>query len=194
MWQRRLFTHVAAVPWRNGQGVTRVIAEDNVHTLPEWRLSVADILQDAPFSVFAGWRRSIALLGGGQLDLREKDGAWQHTLGPSCQPYVFSGEDEVLSSCPSGAVRALNLMLRRPSHAEQPENFVLHQKSFSIRNTGQTKSNYFLFPSTGRWAMCSGDVEHSVTPGAVWHCTSETVQNTVLEPMEAESSLYCIRT
>lgn len=194
MWQRRLFTHVTAMPWRNGQGVTRIIAEDNTHTLPAWRLSVADLLYDAPFSAFAGWQRSIALLGRGALVLREKTGAWCHTLEAFCEPYVFAGEDEVLSSCPSGAVRALNLMLRHSGHAEQKEDFVLHQKRFSIRNTGQTKNNYFLFPSTGRWIMCSGGVEHSVTAGVVWYCTSETVQNTVLEPMEEESSLYYIRT
>ncbi|PHY93308.1 hypothetical protein CSR02_12320 [Acetobacter pomorum] len=193
MWQRRLLTHVAAVPWRNGQGLTRIIAEDNAHTLPEWRLSVADILHDAPFSAFAGWQRSIALLGSGVLEMQEKAGEWQHALGACCPPYVFCGADEVLSSCPNGAVQALNLMVRRSENAEKIVEFVLHQTVFSIQNMGQTKSDYFLFPSTGAWTMRSGDVDYPVTPGNVWHCRSENLQNTVLKPVEEKSSLYCIR-
>lgn len=194
MWEKRLFEHVEASPWRNGQGITRLLAEDNTHTQPTWRLSVADILHDAPFSTFSGWQRYIALIGDGVLVLQEKNSAWRHILAAHCQPFVFCGQDEVLSSCPKGAVQALNLMVCQLTHTKEIIEFVLHEKMFSLHKAGHTKRNYFLFPATGCWVMRSAGVEHTLTPGSVWHCTAEKMQPTVLDPVKPGSSLYCIRT
>ncbi|PAL23954.1 hypothetical protein B9K05_09205 [Acetobacter syzygii] len=193
MWQKRLLVDTAAVAWRNGHGLTRIIAEDRAHTPPEWRLSVADILHDAPFSTFAGWKRLIALIGPGTLVLHEKAGAWFHTLETCCKPYTFCGEDQVLSSCTNGAVQALNLMIRCPESVEKNIEFALHQTSFSIQSNEQEKRDYFLFPSTGGWTMQFKGTCSFVSRGSVWYCSSENMPDTTFIPKETGSSLYCIR-
>lgn len=42
------------VPWKNGGGITRNIAEGKTALGPTWRLSRADVAGDGPFSNFAG--------------------------------------------------------------------------------------------------------------------------------------------
>jgi len=59
-------------PWRNGGGRTRTIAAQarEAGDLPwDWRISVATIEQNAPFSAFPGVDRTSLLLGAGQIEL-----------------------------------------------------------------------------------------------------------------------------
>lgn len=72
MWQRRALADIPTVQWRNGHGYTKVIAEGRIGSGLQWRLSVAALLKDAPFSIFTGWRRSFALLGQESVILSEK--------------------------------------------------------------------------------------------------------------------------
>jgi environmental stress-induced protein Ves len=59
-------------PWRNGSGRTRTIAAQ-VREAGEppwdWRISVATIEHNAPFSAFPGVDRASLLLGAGQIEL-----------------------------------------------------------------------------------------------------------------------------
>lgn len=59
-------------PWRNGGGRTRTIAAQarEAGEPPwDWRISVATIEQNAPFSAFPGVDRASLLLGAGQIEL-----------------------------------------------------------------------------------------------------------------------------
>ncbi len=87
-----------AVPWANGGGVTRVIADQP----GAFRLSLATLAQPGPFSLFPGVTRHFALVSGcveliGRLDAQSP-------------PITFAG-DMPVSATPHGPALALNLMV-----------------------------------------------------------------------------------
>jgi environmental stress-induced protein Ves len=99
--------------WRNGAGWTREIAVG-----PEkegawiWRLSIAEIEQDAPFSRFEGIDREIVLLSGNGVRLHFDDGS-VHALEPPHGRLRFAGETGVQGALIDGATQDFNLMWRR---------------------------------------------------------------------------------
>ncbi len=92
---------LVAVPWANGGGVTRVIAER-----ADFRLSLATIAQAGPFSRFPGVMRHFALVAG-----QGEFGAQGLVLTTLSDPWVFSGADPVHASPLGGPALALNLMV-----------------------------------------------------------------------------------
>jgi uncharacterized protein len=102
-------------PWRNGLGVTREIAlcppgADTDDFL--WRASVADVVGAAPFSLFPGVERIIALLDGAGFRMI-LDGARTHHLTTPFAPFAFDGEASVEVQLAGGPTRDFNLMTRR---------------------------------------------------------------------------------
>jgi len=97
--------------WRNGAGWTREIAVE-----PEgdwaWRLSIAEIEQDGPFSRFPGIDREIVLLSGNGVRLRFDEGG-VHALEPPHGRLRFAGEAGVHGELIDGVTQDFNLMWRR---------------------------------------------------------------------------------
>lgn len=105
-------------PWKNGMGTTREIARfprDSGNDDFLWRVSVAEVNSAAPFSLFPGIDRSIALLDGEGFTMTLHD-ARQHALTTPFEPFAFAGEAQVDVAMAGGATRDFNLMLRR-AHA-----------------------------------------------------------------------------
>jgi len=104
-----------AAPWRNGGGVTReVIASPAGADLAnfDWRISIADVASDGPFSVFPGIDRLMAVLSGPGIRL-ETEGAASVTVRMGEPPAVFSGEAKTSGFLIDGPIRDLNIMTRR---------------------------------------------------------------------------------
>ena len=103
------------MPWKNGQGVTEEVAtfpaESGIDDFG-WRLSIAHVGADGPFSVFAGIDRSIALLDGRglTLDLPQERTVKLMRDGP---PFAFSGDWKVSSRNLDGPTIDFNMMTRR---------------------------------------------------------------------------------
>lgn len=98
-------------PWGNGAGVTRQLWRDPPNSELDftWRLSLADLVADAPFSRYPGVDRVLLLLEGVDLHL-SVDGRPRPLALRS--PVRFDGESEVSVSAPTPGL-ALNLMTRR---------------------------------------------------------------------------------
>jgi len=102
------------MPWKNGGGHTTEIA-----TFPAgsdfasfvWRVSIADVLDDGPFSPFAGIDRTLVLLAGGGIRLTGESSPIE--LRMAFEPIVFSGDASLQCSLLAGPVRDFNLMVRR---------------------------------------------------------------------------------
>lgn len=96
---------VAPQPWPNGGGTTRELlrADDGA-----WRISLADVDHDGPFSAFPGLRRLLTVVEGPVLGL-EVDGQ-THVVEPQ-RPFAFSGDAVVVASVPEGPVRVLNVVV-----------------------------------------------------------------------------------
>lgn len=101
--------------WHNGLGWTRDIHTESLLGDSQgwsWRLSIAEIEKDAPFSIFEGVNRVLVLLSGGGLRLRFEDGEVQ-TLQPPHGRLQFAGEREVTGELIEGTTQDFNLMWRR---------------------------------------------------------------------------------
>lgn len=109
---------VAAIPaqrWKNGAGLTREIALG-----PEgaglddfgWRLSVAEVEREAPFSAFPGVDRCIVVLRGEGMALHDPAGGLVRSLRPLA-PWSFEGERGLVARLPAGACQDFNVMTRR---------------------------------------------------------------------------------
>jgi uncharacterized protein len=107
------------MPWKNGGGETTEIAVS-----PEgaglddfaWRISMARVDGDGPFSAFAGVDRTLSILEGEGLRL-EIAGRPAVTIGGDTAPFAFPADEKTDSVLLGAAVTDLNVMTRRTSHA-----------------------------------------------------------------------------
>lgn len=105
--------------WRNGGGWTCAIASGRIDGTAvagvddwDWRLSIADIEADGPFSVFPGTDRVLVLLGGAGIVLAFAEGGRQRLIEPLAR-IAFAGERAVHCALVAGPTRDFNLMWRR---------------------------------------------------------------------------------
>lgn len=98
--------------WKNQLGWTREIARSPGAGDWDWRLSIAEIEQDAAFSHFDGIDRELVLLSGNGLRLRFDDGE-QVELSPPHGRLRFAGERGATGHLVDGPTRDFNLMWRR---------------------------------------------------------------------------------
>lgn len=101
------------MPWNNGGGTTtELYMEPGGDGSFRWRVSIATVSADGPFSLFTGYDRHIMAIEGhgmvleggphGPIDVSQK-------FSPRC----FSGDWPIIAHLVSGPVRDFNLMARR---------------------------------------------------------------------------------
>ena len=105
---------LVARPWKNGAGVTREIARGGPGgDAFDWRISVAEVERDAPFSQFPGVDRCIVLLRGAGMRLRARDGSVDHRLIEPYVPLRFAADVALDATLVGGASSDFNVMTRR---------------------------------------------------------------------------------
>lgn len=127
-WHRFNCADLPTTPWKNGGGLTREIvcqpAGAGMDTF-DWRVSIAIVGSDGPFSTFEGVDRVITLLRGGGMQLASDDGVIDHRLDTPMQPFAFPGEARIHARLLAGECDDFNLMARRTAcHADMR---VLHE-------------------------------------------------------------------
>lgn len=114
--RRFALDELTPMPWKNGGGTTREIAAwppaAGLDAF-DWRLSIADIAADGPFSAFPGIDRQIVLLDGDGVRLHARDGSFDHRLVAVGEPFAFAGEATVEATLLGGPTRDFNVMTRR---------------------------------------------------------------------------------
>ena len=106
---------LVATRWKNDGGATREIAAYPLNSGFDdftWRVSIADVETDGPFSRFEGIDRTIVLLDGAGMSLTFND-ASEHVLKQAFVPFEFVGEAQVSARLIDGATQDFNLMIRR---------------------------------------------------------------------------------
>ncbi|MCE8419296.1 HutD family protein [Rhodovulum sulfidophilum] len=101
-------------PWKNRGGLTWELA-----AFPEgagfsdmlWRISLAEVGSDGPFSAFPGIDRTLTVLAGRGMIL--DFGAGEVKLGEDSAPLSFPGEAPVTARLSAGAILDINVMTRR---------------------------------------------------------------------------------
>ncbi len=109
------------MPWKNGGGTTTeiyVVPEDaGLSGRPfDWRVSIADVISDGPFSLFPGYDRHIMTIEGQGMVL-EGGPEGQISLAENLVPRQFSGDWEISGRLLAGPVRDFNLIARRDRYA-----------------------------------------------------------------------------
>jgi environmental stress-induced protein Ves len=102
------------MPWKNGGGhTTEIAAEPSGAGMASfvWRVSVADIAQDGPFSAFPGIDRTLVLLSGHGMRLATAGDTMD--LHTPYEPVAFAGEAPIECALTRGPTRDFNLMVRR---------------------------------------------------------------------------------
>lgn len=109
---------IAPQPWKNGAGLTRAIAVSPIGSDAstfDWRISVAEVERDGPFSAFPGIDRCIVLLRGAGMLLHGADGGLVHRLDRRHEPFHFSGDlplDATLLGGPQKGCQSLRAAAR----------------------------------------------------------------------------------
>jgi len=101
---------VAPVAWKNGGGLTRHLLCEPGGEGWRWRVSLADIDRDGPFSAFADVERWFAVVQGAGVRLAFASG--EQRLGPHDAAIRFDGAEAPGCRLIEGRTRDLNLMLR----------------------------------------------------------------------------------
>jgi environmental stress-induced protein Ves len=103
------------MPWKNGGGETLEIVSHPADAGMDafaWRVSVADIAQDGPFSQFPGVDRTLVLMTGRGIRLISESGD-PFELHVPFEPVTFPGESPLRCSLIDGPTRDFNFMVRR---------------------------------------------------------------------------------
>ncbi|WP_017957870.1 HutD/Ves family protein [Rhizobium leguminosarum] len=101
--------------WKNGKGQTVEIA-----VFPpgasiddfDWRISMATVAEDGPFSIFPGIDRTLAILDGNGM-LLDVAGSTPVLLTTASDPLAFPADIPVAARLEDGAITDLNVMTRR---------------------------------------------------------------------------------
>jgi environmental stress-induced protein Ves len=184
--------HLRSTPWKNGRGVTHEIARwpepAATHDF-EWRVSIATIDADGPFSTFPGVDRVIVLLDEADVRLRSADGRVDERLEPLVA-FHFDGETE-LHCMVTRTSTDFNVMTRRDAWRAHVDTLCRAQ-SLSASPSG------VLFAVRGTWEVsataadlsgCNG-ISVGANAGLWWHHTPRAWS---VAPRETDAALLAVR-
>jgi len=169
---------LAPQPWKNGAGTMRDVA-----VVPpgasmddfDWRVSVAEVTRDAPFSAFPGVDRWIVLLSGSGMRLRSADGALEHALDRVGEVFRFSGDSTIHSTLLTQRSEAFNLLVRRGARRGQVT-------SLTQRGVIGSADAGVLLCCDGRWRVDETGIELSPMKAMVWRDAMPTLNALPLAP------------
>jgi environmental stress-induced protein Ves len=142
------------MPWKNGGGETVEIAispEGAGLADFDWRVSMASVASDGPFSVFPGIDRTLSILEGNgmRLLIEERDPV---LLTQESEPLAFAADIAVSATLPDGAITDLNVMTRR----DTVRHVVERLKIDGGRSEELAQATFMLFCASGNVTVHAG--------------------------------------
>jgi uncharacterized protein len=135
------WSELQAAPWKNAGGITREIARETTGNGFAWRLSLADVEMEGPFSRFDGMRRILTVVEGKGMELQYRDGVLIAELGV---PVEFDGSLDITSRLKDGPLRDLNLIFDPQSHSGHVRQVKSGETQTLQRGKGQTLAIYCI--------------------------------------------------
>ncbi|WP_349436035.1 HutD family protein [Pararhizobium sp. A13] len=173
------------MPWKNGGGETTEIAvfppEADLAAFG-WRVSMATVATDGPFSVFAGIDRTLSILDGHGMELNI-EGRAPVVLTQASRPLAFPADAPTSARLVSGAIVDLNVMTRRGQWAHQVEKRIVEGQHHLDAEGGVT-----MLLSLGNIRIDAGD--HAVELGRL-DCA--ILEGVVLITSDMPTEAYLIR-
>jgi len=127
-------------PWKNGGGeMADVVVSPAGAGLEEfkWRIAIAKIEKDGPFSNFPGIDRTFMVVGGKGVTLMV-EGMEPARLTHKSMPFLFPGDKPTSAKLIDGPAHALNVMARRDTTrtrvglADSPAQFVVGGEALAV--------------------------------------------------------------
>jgi len=183
--ERIVVAAIAPQPWKNGAGLTRELAVEpsdrGAHRDFDWRISIADVDRDAPFSAFPGVDRCITLLRGAGMRLASADGTLDHRLDRVLVPFSFPGDMPLTATLRGGACSDFNVMTRRSAWRAE---VVVQRHAFETSGVDAL----LLFGLEGGWQIEAGATDHDASwplapqQALLWRAPSERLWITPCGP------------
>jgi environmental stress-induced protein Ves len=177
---------IAPQPWKNGAGLTREIAFGGPSRANfDWRISLAEVERDAPFSAFPGIDRCIALWRGAGMRLRSTDGAIEHALTEPLAPWHFPGDLALDATLVHGPSSDFNVMTRRGVFRSE---LTCERDSAELRGGDVT----LLLCHAGAWRTRRPGAAATLEPmqALLWR---EPLDALHAEPLADPAALLCVR-
>lgn len=150
-------TAYISMPWKNGGGVTTEIIVHPANASMadfDWRISMADVAQDGPFSIFPGIDRTLCILEGNGMSL-SIDGREPVALTMESDPLPFAADVPVYAVLTDGPIIDLNVMSRRGHYAHRVEK---HRGALTVHSTLSTVT--VIFATDPLTVSSRGDTMH----------------------------------
>jgi hypothetical protein len=166
-------------PWKNGGGSTTEIAVSPEGAGLEdfdWRVSMARVERDGPFSTFPGIDRVLTIVDG--VLILEVEGAAPVTLDASWPPHAFAGDVPAFGRLAGGAVVDLNVMTRRDGFSARVRRAELRSPLAFLSNCG----DYLLIMLEGAADVFGVDGPGHMSAGDAWRVRDEHVRTLVPAP------------
>ena len=121
------------IPWKNGLGYTTEIKVAHAGDTDRfaWRLSIASVTEDGPFSDFSGYERCLTLINGNGIKLEYGNGT-QDVLARRFDMALFSGDWKTTGFLIDGPIEDFNVMTCRDTCLAKVE--VLNGSGFYALN------------------------------------------------------------
>jgi environmental stress-induced protein Ves len=165
---------IPAVQWNNGGGVTREVAASPpgaTFATFDWRLSVADIVENGPFSSLPGVDRHSLMVSPGEVRMTIDGQTQQWEIGAGA---AFPGEADVRVEVLKGPTRNLNLITRRGrckgsialhrlneplslGGGRGPVAVLVLAGSVGLQDGTRLEQSHLLLPGTGDQKICGRD-------------------------------------
>ncbi|MBN2857169.1 MAG: HutD family protein [Candidatus Delongbacteria bacterium] len=121
------------VPWKNGRGTTRELAvhfgEDEERYL--WRISIAGVTEDGPFSEFQDYERTLMMIEGQGIKLSHSDGT-EIKLNKAYDKAEFSGDLITVAELADGSIKDFNVIVLR-GRCQADVQLISEDRSYTIR-------------------------------------------------------------
>lgn len=177
-------------PWKNGGGsTTELVRWPENATLDNfiWRVSIATIASDGPFSRFESVDRIIALIQGPGVCLRDTVAGVDHKLDQPMRAFAFAGEASIYCTAGSAVSRDFNTMTRRGRATAEVVGL-------SKRAQMRTPRHGLFLATAGQWHISDGiELTRDVrSDQGVWWHDVRADSPISLVPQEDESTLLWV--
>jgi environmental stress-induced protein Ves len=106
------------VAWKNGKGETIEMAINSGGTLNDfdWRLSMANVVEDGMFSNFSGYTRNLILIAGDGINLQHNDSKIDK-LANLLDYATFDGGDKTVGNLHTNEITDFNVIARTSNYS-----------------------------------------------------------------------------
>ena len=113
------------IPWKNGKGsTTELLINDDADINDfEWRLSIAKVTENGPFSDFGGFLRNLVLINGNGITLEHNQNSVDN-LDSLLKVASFNGADTTVATLTAGPIVDFNVMTKEHMYVSNVQTYV----------------------------------------------------------------------